>query len=504
MIEKIGTSTGFRIHIQALFLLLPFLLQTVATAAAPLPSLNVTLNKTSASGISSGGYMALQFAIAHSDIVVGVGVFGGGPYRCGADGISTALGPCMQGRPNPEKAIAETETAAGNDLIAATDNIGRQRVWLFSGYNDGVVKQSVMDSLYEYITHYVPAAHVYYQTTLGAGHAMITQLHGTECSLTGGAFINDCDYDGAGLLLQHIYGKLSAPAADAPTGEILAFDQTAYTQGDSRRLGLAREGYLYLPASCAGGEPCRVHIAFHGCRQYAGEVNDSFYRNAGYNRWADNNGIVVLYPQTLATNLGPFNPKGCWDWWGYTDTNFAYRNGAQISAVRSMLDHLAQGFKPAQPDFSDTPPELSAIDATNDSVSLVWTRGRPASGYQLYRALGDTEQFERVTDIPQEGGSSHVDRGLLPDTEYSYRLGISDDTGAELISNTATIVTRSPPPDCDPYFNDNVTHVSNGRARVWFGLTFARGSWDYMGLWNLFTETALYRENDGYQVGVCP
>ena len=45
---------------------------------------------------------------------------------------------------------------------------------------------------------------------------MITKLYGKECPLTGGAFINDCDHDGAGMLLQHIYGALAFPSSDSP------------------------------------------------------------------------------------------------------------------------------------------------------------------------------------------------------------------------------------------------------------------------------------------------
>ncbi|NNE63802.1 MAG: hypothetical protein HKN34_06955, partial [Gammaproteobacteria bacterium] len=113
-----------------------------------------------------------------------------------------------------------------------------------------------------------------------------------------------------------------------------------------------------------------------------------------------------------------------------------------------------------------------------------------------------TGNFERVNDIPVKG-NSYVDRGLSPSTTYSYRLEIIADTGEVLAPATTTITTRSPPGDCDPYFNDNVTHVSKGRAYVWFGFTFARGSWDYMGLWSLSSETALIRDGDGFQVGVC-
>ena len=487
-------------HLAGVLLLL---LAATTAGATSLPGYNIDINQTSVSGISSGGYMAVQFAIAHSEIVTGAGVFAAGPYRCGADGISTALGLCMQGRPDPQKAINETRSAADAGRIAPLENIGRQRIWLFSGYNDGVVKQSVTNSLYAYFKHYVPTGHVHYQNSLGAGHAMITKLYGKECPLTGGAFINDCDYDGAGMLLQHIYGALASPSSDSPGGTIISFDQSAYAHGDGGRIGLAEKGYLYVPESCARGEECRVHIVFHGCRQYAEQVNDLFYRHAGYNSWAENNRIIVLYPQTQATHLSPFNPNGCWDWWGYTGPEFAYRDGAQIKAVRSMINQLSKGHTAAEPTPDDRAPELNAIDATHDSVSLVWNRGAHASGYHLDRSSEGAIGFQRVTDR-WEQGVSYVDRGLSPDTTYRYRLQYISDTGELLESNTATITTRSLPASCDPYFNDNVTHVSEGRARVWFGFTFARGSWDYMGLWNLFTETALFRDNDGFKVGVCP
>lgn len=472
------------------------------TLAAPLPSYNVDIAKTSVSGISSGGYMALQFALAHADIVTGVGVFAGGPYRCAANGVGTALSTCMLGKPDPLQAVLETNTAAAHGRIASTSNIGRWRVWLFSGYNDGVVKQSVMNSLYDSLAQFVPAPQVYYQNTLAAGHAMITLADGESCSLTGGAFINDCDYDAAGLLLQHIYGRLTAPATGSPTGQIVEFDQESYTRGGVQGSGLADQGYLYVPQSCARGEQCGVHIAFHGCRQYAEEIGDLFYRLAGYNRWADDNHLIILYPQTQATHLRPFNPKGCWDWWGYTSPDFAFREGIQISAVRGMLDQLAQGYRQPQSAPAPKPVELLATDATDHSVSLAWSGG-DGSRYHISRAANSSDNFQRITTMAQSG-NSYVDTGLAPKTTYQYRLESDSGNGATLLSNTAAVETRASPPHCDPYFSDNVTHVSEGRARVWWGFAFARGSWDYMGLWNLFTETALYKDDDGaFQVGVC-
>jgi poly(3-hydroxybutyrate) depolymerase len=81
------------------------------------------------------------------------------------------------------------------------------------------------------------------------------------------------------------------------------------------------------------GQGCRLHVAFHGCLQYRQLVGDAYYANAGYNRWAATNRIIVLYPPTVASPLDPFNPNGCWDWWGYTDSDFDTRSGRQI--VRS-------------------------------------------------------------------------------------------------------------------------------------------------------------------------
>lgn len=446
--------------------------------------------------------MAVQFAVAHADMVRGVGVIAGGPYRCAADGMATALGTCMQGIPDPSRAVAETEAALLAGRIDHPKFMQHQRVWLFSGYNDGVVKRPVMDSLHEYYQHYVPDHQIYYQTTLGSGHAMITEQQGNACQLTGEDFLNDCDYDAAGLMLQHIYGRLHPPDSSHPTGRLTAFDQNRFIGDNSQDSGLARLGYLYVPESCSAGARCRIHVVFHGCRQFAERVGDAFYAHAGYNRWADDNRIVLLYPQTRATNLGPFNPKGCWDWWGYTGSGFAYRDGVQISAIRRMLATLSSGSGHEEPEGSSSP-ALLLTDATADSVALAWTSVTDATGYRIYRATASQDRWSLVTPLPADR-VSHVDKGLSSHQTYHYRLAAINEEEEEVLSAIQSLQTRNPPPYCDPYFSDNVTHVTSGRAIVWLGLTFAKGSWDYMGLWNLLTETALYREDDEFRVGVCP
>ena len=134
-----------------------------------------------------------------------------------------------------------------------------------------------------------------------------------------------------------------------PAGELLAFDQREFTRPASpASYSLAETGYVYLPAPCAAREPCRVHVALHGCKQNYDAIGDRYIRHAGYNEWADTNHLIILYPQTIAgdplTNFGtPFNPYGCWDWWGYTDFNYAVKAGPQITAIKAMLDRLTHG-----------------------------------------------------------------------------------------------------------------------------------------------------------------
>jgi poly(3-hydroxybutyrate) depolymerase len=68
-------------------------------------------------------------------------------------------------------------------------------------------------------------------------------------------------------------------------------------------------------------------------------VDDAFIKGAGYNRWAAMNRLIVLYPQVAKSAA---NSRGCWDWWGYTGSEFLTREAPQIKAVRAMLERLAE------------------------------------------------------------------------------------------------------------------------------------------------------------------
>jgi poly(3-hydroxybutyrate) depolymerase len=77
------------------FLGFAFLFCSLPTLAEPLPALRADTKAVTASGLSSGGYMAVQLHIAHSKQVKGVGVIAGGPYYCAQGSLWTALYNCM-------------------------------------------------------------------------------------------------------------------------------------------------------------------------------------------------------------------------------------------------------------------------------------------------------------------------------------------------------------------------------------------------------------------------
>ena len=45
-------------------------------------------------------------------------------------------------------------------------------------------------------------------------------------------------------------------------------------------------------------------------------------------------------PQAIATAL---NPKGCFDWWGYTSPAYASKLGLQVAGIYGMATALVKG-----------------------------------------------------------------------------------------------------------------------------------------------------------------
>ncbi|MGF7177791.1 extracellular catalytic domain type 2 short-chain-length polyhydroxyalkanoate depolymerase [Azospirillum doebereinerae] len=318
-------------------------------------NLNIDLSQTTVSGISSGAYMAGQFQVAYSGLVKGVGIVAGGPYDCaevspgGLAPAIVALQRCMAttlGAPDVPALIANAQAREKANDIDPLANLAQSRVYLFNGDNDKTVTRPVADATEQfYKAAGVPDANFKYVKLPQAAHAYITDGYGAACDFIPkegqkSEYINNCQYDQAGDVLKHLYPDTRTPNAAEAANKVVLFDQTPFV-GDTSRTGMATSGYVYVPDACAAGQSCKVHVAFHGCQMAANLIGDHFATKTDYNRWADVNNIVVLYPQIDSKAKPTSNPKACWDWFGYTGYDFARKSGFQMVAIRNMLNALA-------------------------------------------------------------------------------------------------------------------------------------------------------------------
>jgi hypothetical protein len=149
-----------------------------------------------------------------------------------------------------------------------------------------------------------------------------------------------------------MYGSSLAPPPSHACGadcaaRVIEFNQTLYQVGVWS--GLSTVGYAYVPAACAGGAACRLHVALHGCGMsvWNPAMNMSYVLHAGFNPWAEANAIVVLYPQgggfeeSGAKAPTPQLGAGCFDGYGQTSPDFAWRSSPQMGTIRAMVAALA-------------------------------------------------------------------------------------------------------------------------------------------------------------------
>jgi len=292
----------------------------------------------------------VQMHVAYSDIIKGAAIFAGGPYHCAQSNMGTALSTCMTAlpAPQPQKYIQNTiDCAKANRCADPAVHLRNASVYLFGGTLDATVKPPVMAALNTYYTNFVKNP-IVFENKLAAAHTQPTDdpTVTNACTVSASPYISNCRYDGAGEAFKKLYGNLRPRNNGTLNGRIVKFDQSEFL-ATPKLFSLDLTGYAFIPKQCDNGERCKLHVNFHGCIQYAGLIGDVYVQKAGYNKWADSNNIVVLYPQTVASNVMPLNPKGCFDWWGYNNAlNYDTNAGTQMKAIRAMMDRIGSKYRP--------------------------------------------------------------------------------------------------------------------------------------------------------------
>nr|WP_298376619.1 PHB depolymerase family esterase [uncultured Halomonas sp.] len=317
---------------------------------SPLSAFDIEPDAISVIGVSSGGYMATQLAVAWPEQFSGLAVFAAGPWGCAQGALALALTQCMStrlGLPELDELQDRHDAYLEDDQVGPMDALAKQRVYLWSGEQDSVVDPQLVEVLANQYRSWLaePDTQLKRVSDGMAGHGLPVSASTAQtidpapCTEGGSPHLLNCDFDGAGQALKWLYEERMQPPKGDGRGMLMRFDQTTFYDG-----GLADTGYVFVPKTCEEGAPCALTVALHGCSMSAEQIGETFVRHSGLNEWAAENRLVVLYPQAKPSLA---NPKGCWDWWGYgesswqRDAPYDSRQGQQVQALKAMVDHVS-------------------------------------------------------------------------------------------------------------------------------------------------------------------
>lgn len=359
-----------------------------------LPRLNLYGNVT-ISGISSGADAAVQMHVANSDIINGSAIFAGQAFGCavhrfasepqfaclnqsydrrgpGCVGMPWGPAPCYgcDGGSNSETVTYDhckipnfpnltqinvlvdyAKDLERNGDIPPLSNLIDDSVYLYRGTKDTVYVDGSVNKTLAFFQA-LNISSYYFEASIPSAHCWPSTASPPEGTCGGSYTIQNCGYDGAGAALQFLYGgSLKTPKniSYSVPANLLMFYQFHYSQ-DTPWAGQGKQGYVYIPAYCNSGQ-CRLHIALHGCGMSASNpsMNMNFVYDTGLNAWAEENNLVILYPQmggfidynitAPAAQLG----GACYDGYGQTGVDYASTSGPQMLTIRNMISALYGG-----------------------------------------------------------------------------------------------------------------------------------------------------------------
>ncbi|WP_156085479.1 prolyl oligopeptidase family serine peptidase [Billgrantia saliphila] len=320
------------------------------SSPSELPPLATDPDDVSVIGVSSGGYMATQLAVAWPRRFTGLAVLAAGPWSCAQGGLGRALGQCMttrHGDPDLGELAIRLRDYRARELVGEEEDLASLRAFVWYGEKDAVVDPSLGRALVEQLEDWLaePDSQLKVVRSPGVGHGWpveaderLSPSQMGECRDGGGTHLLACGIDIAGEALNWLHDELKPPTED-DVARLERFDQTTF---DAR--GLGDIGYVLIPEACESGG-CGLTVALHGCGMTLEQIDDAFVRHSGLNEWATANRRVVLYPQAT-TSLA--NPQGCWDWWGFAESTWQLdplhdtREGVQVRSLMAMIDQLEE------------------------------------------------------------------------------------------------------------------------------------------------------------------
>lgn len=310
-----------------------------------------------------------------------------------ANPIYQSVGICMQ---NPTLAkLPDLEKFEKNGWIDPVDYIRQQKIYLYHGQHDRVVNFEMMSKTVEFFEKLkVPNEFIKTDFIQFAGHTYPTDKKDLNaCMDQKFPYISSCNKNLALDMMSFLTSK-NLESTEINTDNLYLVDQTINQQnihlanpekGQQPTPSVGPYGYLYGSEKCLNNpENCQIHVALHGCemsdsfdlqfdRNYTDQVQKTqivdmrtekskipglkslpylkqkkmgygtlkFALLSGYAELSEKNDILFLFPQTWITEKNyPYNPKGCWDWFGATSEDYATKLGPEPQWLMTWISSV--------------------------------------------------------------------------------------------------------------------------------------------------------------------
>jgi chitodextrinase len=159
-----------------------------------------------------------------------------------------------------------------------------------------------------------------------------------------------------------------------------------------------------------------------------------------------------------------------------------------MAAIKAMVDQVSSGSTTPPPPHPQpsSPNQCGDVQRNHASAMTIgWNAVTGAASYNVYRNNNKTNALP-VTAL------NFTDTGLAAATTYSWTVKAADANGAEgaRLRSCCGTTTGTPPPAATCYTASNYCpHHGWPRLPALYGITYANGSNQSMGLWNIYTTT---------------
>lgn len=336
-----------------------------------------------------------------------------------ANPVYQAVSVCML---NPNEAKIDydyLQKNAENNLIDPLQNIAHQKVLLFHGKKDSVLDSKMQNQLTNFYQKYnVPKENLKIIKGKGGHNFPTNNKTGIDCQKEEVPYLGKCNYDLAKEILVHLE-NITIDKNEVNRDNLYMIDQTDNKLNINEKLAdfkqdirsVAPYGYMYASSFCLDNpNQCKIHVALHGCKM-SDSYNEEFQQNyqsqvqstndlhvkskkdsslnkllgkviiedkknnfgllkfaldSGYIKYAEKNNLIIIFPQTWITEANfPYNPKGCWDWFGWTTDKYATNGGHETKWLDNWIKNVSQN--PKEYVISDRPhyKELESVFKEN-------------------------------------------------------------------------------------------------------------------------------------------